>query len=160
MWFLTHFQLLHHLFQMMASASTRSTQMENSGCITATTLLWINDIENDQYRPALLFKNKLALIHVECGCWLIFKCYIITYFKWWPQCQLGASKRKTVVGITATTLLWINDMEYDWYRHVLSTSSCHAILRSAGRQTFAGRQCCSGAVTISRHLILCLLCWI
>jgi hypothetical protein len=32
--------------------------------ITATAVLSINGLEYDQYRPALLFKNKLALIHV------------------------------------------------------------------------------------------------
>jgi hypothetical protein len=32
--------------------------------ITATAFLSMNDMDYDQYRPALLFKNKLAFIHV------------------------------------------------------------------------------------------------
>jgi hypothetical protein len=40
--------------------------------------------------------------------------------KWWPQCQEGKSKRKTVVGIAATTSLWIEHMEYYQYRPGLS----------------------------------------
>jgi hypothetical protein len=36
--------------------------------------------------------------------------------QWWPLGQIETSNRKTVVGITATTKLWIQDMDYDQYR--------------------------------------------
>jgi hypothetical protein len=49
---------------MMASVSTRSKQEENSGGHYTNCLVVINGMEYDGNRPGLIFKNKLALIHV------------------------------------------------------------------------------------------------
>jgi hypothetical protein len=52
-------------------------------------------------------------------CILIIFIFDTTNDKWWPQCQVGASKTKTVGYIPAIAFLWIQHMEYDQYSPAL-----------------------------------------
>jgi hypothetical protein len=62
MWFISHFDLIPHQWQMMTSGSNRNKQQQSSGGPTAK--LRIQDIDYDQYRPATPLQNKLVPIHV------------------------------------------------------------------------------------------------
>jgi hypothetical protein len=115
MCFLTHFYLLHQndkwgpLCQLLGTTK-RKTEVG----ITATAFLWVDHMAYDQYRPALPIDILLLTIHVLLD--LVFILYITKNDKWLCQCQLEASKRKTVVGISATSKLWIQGMDYDQHR--------------------------------------------
>jgi hypothetical protein len=88
--------------------------------ITATTKLWIQGMDHDQYKPATPFDTLLVPLHVLLqSLWLDSSPVqrFITSGKCWPLGQIGrTSNSKTVVGIALTTKLWIQDMDYDQYR--------------------------------------------
>jgi hypothetical protein len=84
--------------------------------IVATTFLLIEDMEYDQNRPVLPIWHAAGNPTCASSHFVIL---YVTKDKWWPMCQLGASSRKTVMGIAATSFLWIEDMEYDQYRPIL-----------------------------------------
>jgi hypothetical protein len=71
---------------------------------------------------SMIFIDYLAcymlLVTINVFLHSVFSLFI-TNDKWWCQCQLEASKRKTILGIIASILLWIYHMEYDQYRPVL-----------------------------------------
>jgi hypothetical protein len=121
MCFLTHFYVLHHEWQMTASVSTsRSKQVENSGghCSKCLLVNWGHGVWSIQTCFTIL---HTSCIHT-CASLLISMFYIMND-KWCPQCKLlGASKKKTVVGITANTFLWIEDMEYNQFKTCFTIS--------------------------------------
>jgi hypothetical protein len=82
-------------------------------CIAVTAKLWIQDMEYDQYRPATLSKNKLALIHVRLNSFWLNSSPVANDGL---LGQIQASNSKTAVGIAATNKLWIQNMNYDQYR--------------------------------------------
>jgi hypothetical protein len=132
MCFLTHFYLLHQNDKWHPLCQLGTTKGKTEVGITATAFLWVDHMAYDQYRPALPFDILLITIHVLLD--LGFILYITKNDKWPCQCQLEASKRKMVVGISATSKLWIQGMNYDQYRPATTFKNklgfIHVVLQS------------------------------
>jgi hypothetical protein len=105
----------------MTSVSTGSKQEENSAWHHSNChfVNWWHGVWS--IKTCFTISHTVAVNHTTCVSLLIF--FYISNDKWWPQCQLGGSMRKTVCGITATAFLWIECMEYDQYRPVLQSDT-------------------------------------
>jgi hypothetical protein len=71
--------------------------------IATTTYLWIQDMDNDQYRPVTT-TSKNTCAH-KCGAFPVTLAPFLTSGKWWRVGQRETRNSKTVVGIAATAYL-------------------------------------------------------
>jgi hypothetical protein len=129
--FFTHFDLIPHQWQIMASRLNSNKQQQNSvvncsNCQNVNTRHGIWSIQTSYYlwntSVTHTFAPSLTLTRFRTG------------DKSWPLGQIGTRNSKTVLGIAATAKMWIHDMDYDQYRPATSYNTLmlhiHLLLHS------------------------------
>jgi hypothetical protein len=110
---------------MMPLGQTGTSNSKIVVGIAATTYVWIQNMDYDQYRPATTGKNTRA--HT-CGASPVTLVPFLTSSKWWPVGKIGTRNSKTLVGIAASAYLWIQNMDYDQYRQATPFKNMLALI--------------------------------